>query len=237
MIDDQEQRIDMKFIAHRGLSALAPENTMAAFRLAAEEKAFDGIECDIHVTADGVFAITHDRSLKRMTKKDTDVTRETFDTVSSVTIINGKHVDDHPDERVPRLEAFLDLCLAHGKTAVVEVKSVRSFDDLNDLLSLFESREGLDVIVISFQIDILKYIRALSDMPLQLLMDKFDEDLLYDARVNRLDLSLLDRLVDRKLVERLRREGFGIAVFTVDDDEKKARFRALGIDYLTTNIL
>jgi glycerophosphoryl diester phosphodiesterase len=102
---------------------------------------------------------------------------------------------------------------------------------------LFESREGLDVIVISFQIDILKYIRALSDMPLQLLMDKFDEDLLYDARVNRLDLSLLDRLVDRKLVERLRREGFGIAVFTVDDDEKKARFRALGIDYLTTNIL
>jgi len=227
----------MKFIAHRGLSALAPENTMAAFRLAAEQEAFDGIECDIHVTADGLFAVTHDRSLKRMTKEDIDVTSETFEKVSSITITSGKHVEDHPDERVPRLESFLDLCLSHGKTAVVEVKSVRSFDDLNDLLSLFESYVGLDVIVISFKIDILKYIRALSDMPLQLLMDKFDEDSIYDARVNRIDLSLLHRLVDRKLVERLRREGFRIAVFTVDDDEGKTRFRELGIDYLTTNIL
>lgn len=51
--------------AHRGLSSEAPENTMAAFRLA-KEKGIPGVELDIHLTADGKLVVIHDHSTKRV---------------------------------------------------------------------------------------------------------------------------------------------------------------------------
>jgi len=53
-------------IAHRGASAFAPENTMAAFKRASEIGA-DAIELDAKLTKDGVIAIIHDESLDRTT--------------------------------------------------------------------------------------------------------------------------------------------------------------------------
>lgn len=50
--------------AHRGASAVAPENTMAAFR-AAEEAGADGIELDVHLSSDGVPVVLHDATLER----------------------------------------------------------------------------------------------------------------------------------------------------------------------------
>ncbi|MDQ2784391.1 MAG: glycerophosphodiester phosphodiesterase, partial [Chloroflexota bacterium] len=51
-------------IAHRGASADAPENTLAAFRLAIAQGA-DGLECDLRMSADGIIVISHDDSLRR----------------------------------------------------------------------------------------------------------------------------------------------------------------------------
>src|SRR5262249_48771642 len=53
-------------IAHRGASGLAPENTIAAFRLAAGIGA-DGIELDVHLAADGVPVVIHDSRVNRTT--------------------------------------------------------------------------------------------------------------------------------------------------------------------------
>ncbi|GLY09900.1 glycerophosphodiester phosphodiesterase [Pseudobacillus badius] len=52
--------------AHRGFSAIAPENTMAAFR-AAETAGADGIELDVQLTRDGRLAVIHDEKLNRTT--------------------------------------------------------------------------------------------------------------------------------------------------------------------------
>lgn len=56
--------VDFLLWAHRGASAVAPENTMAAFR-AAEEAGADGIELDVHLSADGVPVVLHDATLER----------------------------------------------------------------------------------------------------------------------------------------------------------------------------
>lgn len=52
--------------AHRGLSSIAPENTMAAFRLA-REMGIPGIELDVHLTSDGKLAVIHDHNTARVT--------------------------------------------------------------------------------------------------------------------------------------------------------------------------
>ena len=57
---------DVELISHRGEWANAPENTMAAFRLAWERKV-DAIELDVHLTRDGELVICHDPDTKRTT--------------------------------------------------------------------------------------------------------------------------------------------------------------------------
>ena len=55
-----------KVFAHRGASEYAPENTLEAFRLAMEQGA-EGIELDVHLSADGELVVIHDEKLERTT--------------------------------------------------------------------------------------------------------------------------------------------------------------------------
>lgn len=67
-------------VAHRGASAIAPENTMEAFRLGIEAGA-DAIELDVHLTADGQLAVIHDETLDRTTDRTGRVADLTMDQV------------------------------------------------------------------------------------------------------------------------------------------------------------
>ena len=67
-------------VAHRGASARAPENTMEAFRLAAET-GVDAIELDVHLTADGQLAVIHDETLERTTDRTGTVASQTMDAI------------------------------------------------------------------------------------------------------------------------------------------------------------
>jgi glycerophosphoryl diester phosphodiesterase len=64
-------------VAHRGASALAPENTLAAFAGAAEDGA-DVVELDVHLASDGRVVVLHDRSLWRTTRTVGWVDRKTL---------------------------------------------------------------------------------------------------------------------------------------------------------------
>jgi glycerophosphoryl diester phosphodiesterase len=64
-------------IAHRGASAHAPENTLAAFRLAVDQKA-DGIELDVHLSADNEVVVIHDANLGRTTNGSGSVYAKTL---------------------------------------------------------------------------------------------------------------------------------------------------------------
>ena len=65
-------------LAHRGASALAPENTMEAFRLAVESGA-GGLELDVHLTRDGYVVVIHDPTLDRTTDRTGAVAAMTLD--------------------------------------------------------------------------------------------------------------------------------------------------------------
>jgi len=67
-------------VAHRGASAEAPENTMAAFRLGVEAGA-DAIELDVHLTADCQLAVVHDETLDRTTDRTGSIASLTMDEI------------------------------------------------------------------------------------------------------------------------------------------------------------
>jgi glycerophosphoryl diester phosphodiesterase len=100
-------------IAHRGFTKEFPDNTLEAF-YAAIKLGIDGIECDVHETADHHFVIFHDNKLEG--KIITELTLQE---------IRKMKINDH--YQIPTLEETLDLCHNHIR-AMLELKLLHSLD-------------------------------------------------------------------------------------------------------------
>src|SRR3954451_9459692 len=90
----------MLIYAHRGASAIHPENTLRAFRHALAIGA-DGIELDVHATADGIPVVIHDRDVERTT--------DGGGYVDEMPLARLETFDAGDGERVPTLAAVLTL--------------------------------------------------------------------------------------------------------------------------------
>jgi len=99
----------MKWIAHRGLSALFPENTLPAFE-AAREHGCDGIETDVQLSSDGVAVLTHDR----LEGPAGDLPRldDFLQSFADLELLVEAKVFD-PAEHTPLLDAILPLLARH----------------------------------------------------------------------------------------------------------------------------
>jgi glycerophosphoryl diester phosphodiesterase len=108
-------------VAHRGASFDAPENTLAAFRLAWEQGA-DGAEGDFYLTADGKIACIHDPTTKRTTggAAELEVAKTTLDELRKLDVGSWKNAK-YAGERIPTLEEALAL-VPPGKLYYIEIK-------------------------------------------------------------------------------------------------------------------
>ena len=107
-------------VAHRGASFDAPENTLAAFRLAFEQGA-DAIEGDFHLTADGEVVCTHDARTRRCGDLDRVVAESTLAELKTVDVGVWKS-SRFAGERIPTLTEVLSV-VPPGKGIFVELKS------------------------------------------------------------------------------------------------------------------
>src|SRR5919107_2807685 len=101
-------------LAHRGASALAPENTIEAFRLAVGAGA-GGLELDVHMTRDGQIVVIHDPTVDRTTNGSGAVSEMTFDELRRLDAGHTFSPDGGPTRpyrgrgiRVPTLEEVLE---------------------------------------------------------------------------------------------------------------------------------
>jgi glycerophosphoryl diester phosphodiesterase len=112
--------MDRQIIAHRGHKVAAPEQTMAAFRLAAELGA-TMLECDVRFTRDGVAVMMHDRLLDRTTS-GTGLVAAT-DWAQMRTLDAGSwFAPKFAGERVPTLDEMFDLAEDIGVALCIEAK-------------------------------------------------------------------------------------------------------------------
>jgi len=113
---EQRSPFEKKNFAHRGLydpAAGIPENSMAAFRAAAEWGY--GVELDVRVTRDGVAVISHDGNLRRMTGADLVVEECDWADIAPLRL-------QGTDEAIPRFDQVMDLLCRANVPVIVEVK-------------------------------------------------------------------------------------------------------------------
>lgn len=111
----------MKIFAHRGASGFAPENTIAAFKLA-HEKGADGIELDVQLTKDGEVVVIHDDDVKRTSNSEGLVMDKTFEEIRSLDI-GSWFSEGFAGAQIPTLEEVLDWMLTNEILLNIEIKT------------------------------------------------------------------------------------------------------------------
>ncbi len=235
----------MKYIAHRGASREAPENTRAAFDLAWKLGA-DGIELDVHATADDRIVVLHDSNTLRTTGRNAEVKRLAWaelQTLDAGAWMGSKWAKTP----IPLLDDVLEQ-LPEGREIMIEIKGGLSMCcALKHMLAPFAERYA-SLAVLCFDLRVLRLIRD-AEMPVRTFLNVESS-----VRNPAHSVATLYRLVEQLRSERIsgisfgdgpqldaaflracRDAALGTAVWTVDDPARAAFFRDAGADYLMTN--
>lgn len=227
-----------RLIAHRGLSKIEPENTAAAF-IAAGNRSYYGMENDIYRTADGRFAIHHDKSLLRMSGEDLTVPECSLAQLQSIVLFDENGTKARPELRVPSLEEYLNICRRYEKHSVIELKSNFTAEEIARILELVRTHWSLEhVTFISFHYDNLTLVRAqLPEQSVQFLFSEITDEILARVTADRMDVDVYHRALTREAIDTFHAAGISVNAWTVDDPEEAERLCGWGIDFITTNIL
>lgn len=218
--------------AHRGASALAPENTMAAFS-AALDCGVDGIELDVHLTRDGVPVVIHDETLERTTNGSGRVNMMNWNVIRQFDA-GSWFPGDYQGETIPALEQVLEEFA--GRLALnIELKDFAAGLKVLDLLKHFDDSGFL---LSSFNASLLTRLRQeSSDLPLAFLYEegawhkavKLAVDLKVRAFHPRVDL------LTRPMVRCCHSAGLKVSPWTVDVPGQARSLLRAGVDGLFTN--
>lgn len=218
--------------AHRGASAVAPENTMAAF-IAAEAAGADGIELDVHLSRDGVPVVIHDDTVDRTTDGRGRVARMTKGELRRLDA--GSWFDPaFAGEALPTLEevfAWADNRLRLN----VEIKAVAAGLAVIELLQTYPQ---VRVLLSSFDHSLLERLRLLNpDLPLGFLIDsRFWRRAVQRAVETRAE-SVHPRfdLLSHPLLAACQRHGLAVHCWTVDRPDLCSSLRRRGVAGVFTN--
>lgn len=219
--------------AHRGYSAVYPENTIPAFKGAIQVGA-DWAELDVQQTADGEVIVMHDSNLKRTTGLDKEVWQVTWDEIKDLD--NGSWFDKkYQTVRIPTLEEVLKVC--RGKIHLnIEIKPSGHDKDLEEqvakLLKKYHIRDTC--VVSSLKYDSLRKIKQADD----------SIETVYITSVsygNFTDLEYADgysvesTLLSKGFVNKAQKAGKQIYVWTVNSEERLEKVVGMGIDNVITD--
>ena len=232
MIDRPNVSDPGRIVAHRGASQVAPENTLGAFRTAAEQGVW-WLEFDVSMLGDGTAVTHHDATLDRCTNRT--------GALADLGLADLADIDCGGGEPLPTLDQALDLIQAEGMFANLEMKphsepAGRMARIVADALAA-RPWTAKRILVSSFSMGELDQLRALMpDVPLAVLFHNPPENWIEIA--NRLSAAALHvrfSYLTSGLIKQARRRGMDIRTFTINDPVAAQPFRDLGLTGVITD--
>ncbi|HEX9078132.1 MAG TPA: glycerophosphodiester phosphodiesterase [Desulfuromonadaceae bacterium] len=237
---------DTEIIAHRGASHDAPENTLAAFRLAWEQGA-DGAEGDFRLTRDGEIVCLHDPTARRTTGRNLAVAEATLAQLRDLDAGAWKG-KEWTGERIPTLREVV-ATVPPGKRLFIELKAG---PEILLPLAAVLAEPGLtpgQTVILAFDAEVVTQARKLLPEVKTLWITSYRRDWVCGGwtpsigeviqTLERTGASGLAcqarRFIDAAFVRPLRDAGMELHVWTVDSPRSAARFVALGVDSVNTN--
>ena len=225
--------------AHRGASAYAPENTLAAFEKAAVMKA-DGVELDVQLTLDGEVVVAHDEELERVS----DGTGYLKDySLAQLRKLNfNKTHPEYKGAQIPTLSEVYELLKPTGLTVNVEFKTgIFWYKGIEEKVLDLTAKMGMEerVIYSSFNHYTLAHIRREKpDAKTGLLYsDNWIDVAPYARDVVKVDAlhPALYHLQDAEYVKTAHQYGLKTHVWTVNDEDYMCMCVQMGVEAIITN--
>ncbi|WP_214626985.1 glycerophosphodiester phosphodiesterase [Paenibacillus agaridevorans] len=222
-------------IGHRGCAAEAPENTLASFSLALQQKC-DAIELDVQLSADNEIVVCHDRTIDRTTDRKGAIRQLTAAELKQADAGRWFH-EQYAGERIPLLEEVLDL-VPPSITLNIEIKDSCGGEIEPRLVDLLKRKDRMsNIIVVSFDFKSLSLVKRIaSDIPIGLtysnnFVDHHRLTELVDIPVYSLHPNFIH--INKADVEEALSRGLKVFAYTVntEGDMKKV------LDYGLTGIL
>jgi glycerophosphoryl diester phosphodiesterase len=229
-----------RWIAHRGAGKLAPENTLAAFRLGAQF-GYRMFECDAKLSADGVPFLLHDATLERTTNGHGTAGEQPWSALSQLDA-GSWHSRAHAGEPVATLEALARYCLANGLLLNIEIKPTPGLEaETGRVVAEHAARhwagQAVPPLLTSFRPESLQAAQAARpELPRGLLLDTLWDGWFDIAR--RLGCGAVVcnyALWDAATVSRVHGAGMRCLSYTVNDDWVADRLIWLGTDGIITD--
>ncbi|HSH25922.1 MAG TPA: glycerophosphodiester phosphodiesterase [Massilibacterium sp.] len=226
-------------IAHRGSSKMCPENTMAAFYRALEDKS-DGIELDVQLTKDQVPVVIHDETLNRTTNKKGYVTDYTWNELKRLNAGSWFH-RSFTSEKIPSLEEVLQWICTKPLFLNIELKNaIIDYEGIEHaVLTLVKQYNMLErTIFSSFNHTSLVRLKQLD--PFAEIAPLYNARLIepwnYVAQFGGTGIHPAFRTLDEKSVQQFKAHGLTIRSYTVNRNTHLKKAFQWNLDAIVTDV-
>ncbi|MDH4449057.1 MAG: glycerophosphoryl diester phosphodiesterase [Rhodoferax sp.] len=249
-----------RWVAHRGAGKLAPENTLAAFRLGASH-GYRMFECDVKLSADGVPFLLHDATLTRTTHASPQPVALAAPAPELIDVAHPESVAGHHSwatlsrldagswhsrafagEPLPTLDAIAAYCIRNGYFLNIEIKPTPGTErHTGEVVAQHAARlwagQAVPPLLTSFDPDALEGALATQpELPRGLLLDELWSGWLETAlRLGCQAVVCNYRLWDRSTVTQAQAAGLRTLSYTVNDEAAAQHLIDLGTDGIITD--
>ncbi len=229
-----------RWIAHRGAGKLAPENTLAAFRLGAQH-GYRMAECDAKLSADGLSFLLHDDTLDRTTDGSGIAGEHPWSSLSQRDA-GSWHSRRYAGEPLPTLQGVARFCQANAFMLNIEIKPTTGLEEVTGRAVALEAARLWDSakvppLLTSFQPHALAGAKASApDLPRGLLLETLWDGWFTVARQLECVAVVCDQVLwDPEVMGVVHEAGMRAMAYTVNEPTSAERLMALGIDGLITD--
>lgn len=225
--------------AHRGLHALAPENSLPSFEEAVNHN-FYSAECDIQLTKDSKWVVIHNAEVDDRFCQFGKIADLTLEELKTFSYNWGANIWKYKDSRIPTLEEYLDVFVGTNTKPQIEI-GIENYDMLGAIVEAIEER-GLvnQAIVLTYNTKQLAAIHKLNpDIELWYLVDEMTPETIAEAKAIG-DNVWLSASYDKNTEENIRlaiSENINFSLFTVNTLEEAKALYDMGVRYIETDIL
>jgi len=234
-----------KLFAHRGGGTLAPENTQAGMKMAADHS-YTAVEFDVKLSADEVVFLMHDDSLERTTNGTGKFNDKTAADIELLEVSGWMTHFLHAEsvERVPRLTAVMSFLHKNGMNANIEIKpcvglEAKTGQAVAMLVEEITRAQTVKPLLSSFSVEALRHARRVAPhLPMALLMETYlpEHDLLLHE-LDAISFNCNEANINPQMVTHLHARGTRVMAYTVNDESRAAALFQMGVDGIFTDNL
>lgn len=217
----------MLSIGHRGAKGYIAENTLESINMAIELNV-DGVEIDVFKCLSGELVLFHDKNLKKLTGKSGKIENLTINDLEKYLVL-GKY-------KIPTLKDVLEK-IKNPLLVNIELKGSGAAESTSKIIEDFSKRtlwKKENFIVSSFNWDELKKFRSINtDIAIGILLDKLgniNEAIQFGKNINAQSIHPNYRMLNEGTVEKIKKNGFKIYTWTVNNKEDISFMQKLNVD-------